>query len=111
MNLNPLDLLKKFGKGKINTGDKGLFMQILKKLKLDDAPVLWHVATHPKDAAKLFSPGEIAMIVGAVVYVIMPVDAIPDWLPVIGFLDDAMVVSFILSKFGDLLARYKNKFM
>jgi uncharacterized membrane protein YkvA (DUF1232 family) len=111
MNHNPLGLLKKFGKGKFNARDKGLFTEILKKLKLNDALVLWHVATHPKDAAKLFSSGEMALIIGAVAYVIMPADAIPDWLPVVGYLDDATVVSYIVSKFADLLARYKKKFM
>ena len=39
----------------------------------------------------------IAMAVAATVYFLSPIDLIPDALPVIGLLDDALVVRFTLS--------------
>ena len=39
-----------------------------------------------------------ALIVGALGYFICPLDAIPDFLPVIGFLDDAAVLAWVVSR-------------
>jgi len=45
----------------------------------------------------------IAMAVAATVYFLSPIDLIPDAIPVIGMLDDALVVRFTLSAIqGDL---------
>jgi uncharacterized membrane protein YkvA (DUF1232 family) len=32
------------------------------------------------------------LIVGAIAYVLSPVDLIPDWIPVVGYLDDVLIV-------------------
>ena len=40
--------------------------------------------------------GTIAAIVGALAYVLSPIDAIPDVLPIIGYLDDAAVLALCL---------------
>lgn len=41
----------------------------------------------------------IAGLVGCLVYVISPIDLVPDFIPVAGFLDDATVVGLALSAF------------
>ncbi|MEM1043644.1 MAG: YkvA family protein [Bacteroidota bacterium] len=38
----------------------------------------------------------IVLIVGAVLYFLNPLDLIPDFLPVVGYLDDAAVLSYVL---------------
>ena len=43
-------------------------------------------------------PSLIASMVFAILYVVCPVDLIPDYLPVIGFVDDAAVVSLLFGQ-------------
>ncbi|MGB2869002.1 MAG: YkvA family protein [Bacteroidota bacterium] len=38
----------------------------------------------------------IILAIAAIVYFVSPVDAIPDWIPVLGYLDDAAVVGFVI---------------
>ena len=47
-------------------------------------------------------------IVGAVVYVISTIDAVPDILPIIGFGDDIGVVAYVISKLGSLISEYEK---
>jgi len=46
------------------------------------------------------------LVVGALVYLIVPVDAIPDLTPVFGFADDALVVAAAVKTLGKALAKY-----
>lgn len=54
--------------------------------------------------------GTIAAIVGTLIYVLSPVDLIPDFIPVIGYLDDAAILAACLNftKF-DVEEYKKNK--
>ena len=52
--------------------------------------------------------GTIVAIIAALIYVLSPLDIIPDALPVIGFADDAAVVAFCLNKVGEDLEEYKH---
>ena len=38
--------------------------------------------------------GTIAAIVGTLLYVLSPIDFIPDFMPVVGYLDDAAMLAF-----------------
>ena len=52
-----------------------------------DARLLWFALQHPH------SPGWLKWaVLGVVVYVLSPVDLIPDVLPIVGWLDDAVLV-------------------
>jgi uncharacterized membrane protein YkvA (DUF1232 family) len=57
-----------------------------------EAMMLWRVMRHPQTPAKTKL---LAML--AVVYVISPIDLIPDVIPVLGLLDDVGVVMLLLS--------------
>jgi len=50
----------------------------------------------------------IAMAVGALAYFLSPVDLIPDFIPVIGYLDDAMVVALAIKAIQEDLRAYCN---
>ena len=52
--------------------------------------------------------GTIAAIIGTLLYVICPVDLIPDLIPVVGYLDDAAVVAACLSATSYDLMEYKK---
>lgn len=49
----------------------------------------------------------IAAITGALVYFISPIDAIPDFIPVVGYMDDALVISLALAFSKEDLMKYK----
>jgi uncharacterized membrane protein YkvA (DUF1232 family) len=40
----------------------------------------------------------LLIIVAALIYIVNPFDFIPDWIPALGFLDDAFVVGFAVAK-------------
>ena len=49
------------------------------------------------------------IIGGALAYVVMPIDMIPDFIPGIGFIDDLFVVSYVLKTLSDEIARFKKE--
>ncbi len=52
--------------------------------------------------------GTIASIIVALLYIFSPIDLIPDFIPVIGLTDDAMVVAFCLNLIHKDLEKYKK---
>lgn len=50
----------------------------------------------------------IAAVAGALIYVLMPFDLIPDFIPVAGFLDDAGVIAACLTLVSDDLVDYEK---
>ncbi|MFD2744439.1 MULTISPECIES: YkvA family protein [Sphingobacterium] len=51
----------------------------------------------------------MSIIVGTIVYVISPLDAVPDIIPVLGWLDDVAIVSYALSKLQKEIQRYQEQ--
>ena len=50
----------------------------------------------------------IALIVGGLAYLALPVDIVPDFIPVAGWLDDAAVLAWIFRQSTDELERYRT---
>ncbi len=50
----------------------------------------------------------IAAVVAALLYVLSPLDLIPDFIPIVGYLDDAMVVAACLLMVEQQLAEYES---
>lgn len=48
----------------------------------------------------------LVMIVGAIIDVLNPWDLIPDWVPTLGFLDDATVLAFAVQKTREALDNF-----
>lgn len=46
-------------------------------------------------------------IAGALAYVILPIDIIPDFLPIVGWIDDAFVLGFTINSISKEIERYK----
>ena len=47
-----------------------------------------------------------SIVVGALVYFIMPIDAIPDLAPLVGYLDDLGVITAVIKYLGSELTQY-----
>jgi uncharacterized membrane protein YkvA (DUF1232 family) len=54
--------------------------------------MFWHVMRHPQTPTK----AKLAALL-AVIYVVSPIDLIPDFIPVLGWLDDVGMVTLLLS--------------
>jgi len=50
----------------------------------------------------------IAAIIGPLLYIFSPLDLIPDFIPVVGLLDDATLLGICLNSIGKDLKKYEN---
>ena len=50
----------------------------------------------------------VAMLAGALAYVVCPIDVIPDVIPVVGYLDDIGVLGYALTCARDIIEDYKE---
>jgi len=50
--------------------------------------------------------GSIVLVVVAIIYFVSPFDLIPDWIPVVGFIDDAAVIAFVLKQINTDLNQF-----
>ena len=71
----------------------------------DDFKLLYKMAT---DKGYKISGKTKAMIAGALMYVVVPVDLIPDFIPVVGLLDDATVVGLVMKSLSNEIDSYKE---
>lgn len=72
----------------------------------DDLKTLYGMLKN-KDKFKL-SKSSLAIIVGALVYVISPIDLVPDVIPVLGLLDDAAIIAAAVKALHDEIKRYNE---
>lgn len=54
------------------------------------------------------SLAEKTLIIGSIIYFVTPIDAIPDLLPVGGYVDDVAVITYTLKKCVDTINNYKK---
>lgn len=54
------------------------------------------------------SKGTVAAITFALVYFLLPLDAIFDYIPFIGYIDDAAVISFVIERLRGEIKRYMD---
>lgn len=50
----------------------------------------------------------LSIIVATIAYVISPLDAIPDLVPLMGWADDVTIVAYAVSKLTDEIRKYKS---
>ena len=50
----------------------------------------------------------IASIAGSLIYLLLPIDVVPDLLPIIGLLDDAFIIGLCIKSFSSDLENYSS---
>ncbi len=55
-----------------------------------------------------YSIKHYVIVIAAIIYVVSPMDAIPDLLPVVGLTDDATVIGAVFLSLKDELSRYSK---
>lgn len=86
-------------KEKLSNMKRGAVTEIWPKVQ-----ALWALAKDPEGSWKAK-----ASAIGALAYLVAPIDAIPDPIPVIGLTDDVAVILFAISKIGPELKPYMEK--
>ncbi|MDP2242882.1 YkvA family protein [Pseudomonas sp.] len=56
---------------------------------------------------RAISSQALLAVVAALVYFVTPLDALPDWLPVVGFIDDLAVLAWVLRTWSEELAAFR----
>ena len=84
--------------GKLDSMKKGPIAEIW-----DSVMALWKMIKDPHAAW-----GAKALAIGALLYLVSPVDAIPDIIPVVGFTDDVGVIVAAVAALADSLNKYKG---
>ena len=102
------------------TNDEDAFAKFLKNIEetlkkipnvgslLSDIPLLVALVKSYIDGEYKEIPyNSIVAVVATLLYVISPIDIIPDIIPVVGFADDAVAVAFCMKMIHDDLEKYK----
>ena len=92
-----LEQLKKANNIKGNLGEIGNKFALLVRMMRANLKGEFEISTADK-----------LKIVGAIVYVITTLDAVPDIIPVLGFGDDIGVVAYVIGKLGKLIKEYEE---
>jgi len=56
---------------------------------------------------RAISSQALLAVVAALLYFVIPLDGLPDWLPVLGFIDDLAVLAWVLRTWSDELAAFR----
>ena len=72
------------------------------RLLIDMIKAVW-------DGKFSISKTDMAIIIGAILYVISPIDAIPDFIPIAGWIDDIAVVGWAMNSLSKVIADYKGQ--
>lgn len=49
-----------------------------------------------------------AVILGALVYFLLPTDATPDYIPIIGYVDDTVIVGMVIKRLAREIERFRD---
>src|SRR5690606_3329176 len=75
----------------------------------NDLPVLLRLArAWARGEYRALPSRSLVHLVGALLYFLAPVDAVPDFLPLVGYLDDAAVIAYVLRAIRKDVQRFEE---
>lgn len=77
-----------------------------KELKTKANVLISMVQTHISGEYRAFSNASLLLIVFALIYFVTPLDVIPDFIPALGFTDDASVLYLIYRKLNKDIEKF-----
>ena len=117
----PKRLTRLIPKANILLGDKGRFFATMQQaFKLisgkkrfediqEDALDLFHLAKDAyKGVYKGLSKKNLLMIVAGILYLVNPLDLVPDFILGLGFLDDLGILTFVIGKLANEIELYRS---
>ena len=120
MNQQQQDVNRRFAEGTSSVNAEDVDKVIGKESKVfalfqklgshaQDFKLLWDLLKDYKNGEYSAVPWKlIAAIVFAFLYLVSPIDAIPDFIPVLGLTDDISVFGLVLAGFGAEIEAYKT---
>ena len=81
---------------------------VLKSLAADVPVMVNMVKDYMRKKYRRVPLKTITMITAALIYLVNPNDAVPDYLPGVGYLDDAAVMNFVLVSVKEDVEKYKE---
>ena len=81
---------------------------VLKSLAADVPVMVNMVKDYMRKKYRRVPLKTITMITAALIYLVNPNDAVPDYLPGVGYLDDAAVMNFVLVSVKEGVEKYKE---
>jgi len=94
---------------KFDVDDVKNFIEKHKDLEfIEDVKVLFAIITDSIKGRYKINKNTFLAIAGALAYVALPTDLIPDFIPGIGFIDDAFVIGWTVKSIKDEIENYKR---
>ena len=78
------------------------------KSALKNVRLLYSIFKDAVNGKYKLAPASVAMIGGGLLYFILPVDLIPDFIPVVGYLDDLAVLTTIMNALHKEIGEYRS---
>jgi len=98
---NEEDVRRKYSQAEIKAEQRGAARELLEGVR-----TMWRMLV---DSSYTISWDVKAWIIFGLAYFISPFDIIPDFLPGVGYLDDALVVAWVLHQISDEVTKYRRK--
>jgi len=82
--------------------------RLLKEIWEDIKMMIYMITDYIKGNYKDVNWKTIAAVTGAIIYFLSPLDLIPDFIPIVGYLDDLTVIKIALNMVKDDFDKYKE---
>lgn len=104
-----LALFERFKTRKITSADLEEAERKAKKLDVrkEDFQLLITMCKDTFSGKYKMNKWNLSVIVATIIYVISPFDAIPDVIPVLGWVDDVTIIGYAISKLSEEILKYK----
>ncbi|MFD2905535.1 YkvA family protein [Sphingobacterium anhuiense] len=104
-----LALFERFKTHKITSADLEEAEQKAKNLDVrkEDFQLLIAMCKDTFSGKYKMNKWNLSVIVATIIYVISPLDAIPDVIPVLGWIDDVTIIGYAISKLSEEILKYK----